>query len=354
LKYELLSGLSNGESKMKNYKEIWNNLSTDWTDASAAVATISDEEELRRNGQLSADFLREVLQITPADKVLEIGCGVARIGRQLAPLCGEWHGTDISGNMIAYSRERTQGVPNVYLHELPESNLCIFNDGYFDCVYSSIVFMHLDKAEMFTYMQEAYRVLAPGGRAYFDTLNILSPDSWIKFLHLIEVFSPQERPSHAGQFSTPQEMHKFMEEAGFADIHVDGNDRQLVVALGRKPEQEGWQRPIEAINLGAAQAAAEAAAKARAEAESIVKLGGKVAHLPYNLWLQVNENMVAKNAYIEELETTLATKNLHIAHLEGRIRKQERMMRPLPVRAALRLTRKGSGVSSHRPLAPDP
>jgi SAM-dependent methyltransferase len=316
---------------MKNYKEIWNNLSTDWTDASAAVATISDEEEIRQNGQLTADFLHEILQITPADKVLEIGCGVARIGRQLAPVCGEWHGADISGNMIAYSRERTQDLPNVYLHELPESNLCIFNEGYFDCVYSSIVFMHLDKAEMFTYMQEAYRVLAPGGRAYFDTFNILSPDAWSIFLRLIEAFLPGQRPGHATQFSTPQEMQKFMEEAGFAHIHVDGNDPQLVVALGRKPEQEGRRRPLEAINHAAVQAAAE----------RISKGVGRVALVPYDEWVQINENVVAKTAYIDELEDALATKNRHISDLEARIRSQERMMGALPVRAALRLTRRG-------------
>ena len=99
--------------------------------------------------------------------MLEIGCGIGRIGRQLAPYCSEWHGSDISGNMIGHARARTEGIPNVFLHELPESNLDIFTDGYFDVVYSSIVFMHLDKVEMFGYIRDAYRGLAPGGRAYF-------------------------------------------------------------------------------------------------------------------------------------------------------------------------------------------
>src|SRR6266542_1783228 len=101
---------------MKDYKQIWDNLSTNSDDASFHVCCVKDEDEIRRNGAITAAFLREVLRIEPTDKVLEIGCGVARIGRELAPFCGEWHGSDISGNMIAYAKERTQALPNVYLH----------------------------------------------------------------------------------------------------------------------------------------------------------------------------------------------------------------------------------------------
>jgi SAM-dependent methyltransferase len=321
---------------MKNYKRIWNSLSTNMADATYHVGFMTDEEEIRRNGQLSAGFLREILQISPSDKALEIGCGVARIGRELAPSCGEWHGSDISGNMIAYARQRTQGVPNVYLHELPDSSLGIFNNGYFDCVYSSIVFMHLDKTEMFSYMREAYRVLAPGGRAYFDTCNILSPGAWQEFLTIIESFTPGQRPNHACQFSTPEEMRKFMEEAGFTSIHVDGNNVQLVVALGRKPEEEGFQRPSEAINPAAL-------THIQSSEESIVRVEDGVAHLPFAEWKRINENIAAKDAYIAELEATLATKDEHITGLEATIHKHDRMLRPLPVRVALRLS--GDGTS---------
>ncbi len=316
---------------MKNYKGIWNNLSTSLADASHVVGYHTDEEEIRQNGMVTASFLRQVLEIEPTDKVLEIGCGVARIGRELAPYCGEWHGTDISGNMIAYARERTHDVPNSYLHELPESDLSIFNDGYFDCVYSSIVFMHLDKLDVFGYMREAYRLLRPGGRAYFDTYNILAPEAWQEFLKIISTFTPVQRPGHVSQFSTPQEMQKFLEEAGFVDIHVDGNDPQLVLGLGRKPEQQDFDRPRDALNPNVV---------AKPPDNEILKVMDGNAILPYKEWLLINEHIVAKDAYIAELEANLTQKDYHITTLASRIRKHERMLEPLPVRVALRLSKR--------------
>jgi SAM-dependent methyltransferase len=228
---------------VKDYKQIWNNLSTNIDDASFYVCCLKgdEEEEIRRNGAITATFLRDVLRMKPGDKVLEIGCGVARIGRELAPYCGEWHGADISGNMLEYAAERTKGLPNVYYHELPDNSLRNFPDDTFDRVYSSIVFMHLDKPDVFVYMAEACRVLKPGGRVYFDTYNLLGPGGWEQFQHILAAYPPgSPRPGHVSQFSTPQEFQKFMDEAGYDWVMVDGDSNPtLVVAIGRKGAA-GW------------------------------------------------------------------------------------------------------------------
>ena len=327
---------------MKYYKAVWNNLSGTFADALSFVGYLDeDEEEIRSNGKNTADFLRSVLQIEPTDRVLEIGCGVGRIGRELAPFCAEWHGSDISGNMIKFARARTQDIPNIFLHELPEPNLRIFNDGYFDCVYSTIVFMHLDKAEMFNYMRETYRVLAPGGIAYFDTYNIAAPEAWHDFMALIEAFPLGNRPEHISQFSSVPEMRKFMEAAGFDDVQLDDANPALVVALGRKREQENYERPATALNPEVLERLATWKQQEAADMAShigVAEVRG-AAVLPYDDWLAFNENVAAKDAYIVQLENVLASKNRHIAALERRISKQEKILGALPVRAAVRLTK---------------
>jgi SAM-dependent methyltransferase/uncharacterized small protein (DUF1192 family) len=341
---------------MKDYKQIWDNLSGSFDDAAFFVCCVGDEDEIRSNGALTATFLREVLQIEPHDKVLEIGCGIARIGRELAPHCGEWHGADISGNMIAYARERTQGISNIHLHELPGSHLSIFADNYFDCVYSTIVFMHLDKLEMFTYIREAYRVLAPGGRVYFDTYNILAPQAWEEFRGVLDKYPYGNRPGHVSQFSTPQEMRKFMEEAGFRDVHVDGeNNQQLVIALGRKSAAKGFRRSRTALRAG--RSGEQEVARAgdiglqvvgldptanawRNEAEMLNKLA--LARSEYIAALQeeierLHVSIEGKNEYITAVDQVIDAKNRHIARLEGLVQRYEALLGALPVRIALRL-----------------
>lgn len=341
---------------MKDYKQIWNNLSASFPEASYHVCCVEDEDEIRSNGQLTAAFLREVLEIGPDDRVLEIGCGVARIGRELAPYCGEWHGADISGNMIAYAAKRTEGMPNVHLYEQPDNTLSIFPDNYFDCVYCTIVFMHVDKLEMFTYLRESFRVLKPGGRAYFDTYNILAPQAWEEFRRIIDTYAPHKRPGHVSQFSTPQEMQKFMEEAGFESVFIDGeSNKQLLVALGRKPQataEATGEVPAGIAPTAFPQptgepatpheppdaerdSANESATQLRAEIDRLNKaLRGKEAATH-----ELQAMMYGKNRYIEEVEAALDVKNKHIARLERIIQRQEKLLHALPVRVALRLRR---------------
>jgi hypothetical protein len=90
---------------LKDYKQVWNNLSTTIEDAAHFVGYQDGEDSVRENGKSTANFLRDVLQIEPDDRVLEIGCGIARIGRELAPFCGEWH-----------SASNVQSVPGPRIH----------------------------------------------------------------------------------------------------------------------------------------------------------------------------------------------------------------------------------------------
>jgi SAM-dependent methyltransferase len=230
--------------------------------------------------------------------------------------------------MVRYSAQRTRGVPNVHLHELPSSNLSIFADGYFDAVYSSIVFMHLDKTEMFTYIRDAFRVLVPGGRAYFDTYNILAPEAWAQFRTIVDSLALGGKPGHMSQFSTPQEMGKFVQEAGFQDIIIDWEDNpQLVVALAVKPGDKATAvRPESAVR----DVNIEDIEQAPVEEYDFILRGE---------WTALVANVEQKNRYIEEIERTLAAKNAHIERLERAARKQEAVLSALPVRVAARLSR---------------
>ena len=80
------------------------------------------------------------------------------------------------------------------------------SDDSIDVVYCTVVFMHLDEWDRYEYVKEAFRVLKPGGRAYFDNFNLMSEEGWAIFESHHQI---SERPSHISKSSTPQELLKY-------------------------------------------------------------------------------------------------------------------------------------------------
>lgn len=221
-----------------DYRETWDVAASHVESAFAMVDGSPDEEALRASGGRVAQWLKTGLAIEPSHRVLvEVGCGVARIGRELAPLCSEWHGVDISPNMIRIAAQRTSHLANVHLRALAESSKLPFPDATFERVYSHIVLFHMDKEDMFAYIAEFARVLKPGGLAYFDTWNLAHPFGWQRFLHEAELHgNTTPRPVNRAQFATPEEVMTYTSKAGLGIVALlTGSSLAQVIAV--RPHQ---------------------------------------------------------------------------------------------------------------------
>ena len=71
-----------------DYKSVWNSLSGSKQDAYLVVSGYTDEDKFHADAEDTIDVLRETVGIHPEDTVLEIGCGVGRVGRVLSPFVG--------------------------------------------------------------------------------------------------------------------------------------------------------------------------------------------------------------------------------------------------------------------------
>src|SRR6266699_624343 len=69
-------------------------------------------------------------------RVLEIGCGAARITRALAGLFGEVHGVDVSGEMVSKARAALADRPNAFVYQNNGKDLSILGDRVFDFAFS--------------------------------------------------------------------------------------------------------------------------------------------------------------------------------------------------------------------------
>lgn len=102
---------------------------------------------------------------------LEIGCGIGRMLRVLAPRFAELHGVDVSGEMVRQARERLHDLPHIFVHETNGLDLRPLRDASFGLVFSFLVFQHVPASVVAGYCREATRVLAPGGLFRFQYLN---------------------------------------------------------------------------------------------------------------------------------------------------------------------------------------
>jgi ubiquinone/menaquinone biosynthesis C-methylase UbiE len=199
------------------YKATWNVLSRDNHQAILHVIGDASEEEIIATAEDTRSVLQTCVGINPEDVILEIGCGIGRMGQVLAPLCKQWIGCDVSANMLGHAKTRLKSLENVKLVEISGFDLSSIQAATVDLVYCTVVFMHLDEWDRYNYVLEAFRVLRPGGRIFVDNFNLCSDEGWEVF-EIHRKHFPHYRPPHIGKSSTPQEIEVYLKRAGFKQI----------------------------------------------------------------------------------------------------------------------------------------
>ena len=143
---------------------------------------------------IGAEFLERLARdagLKPADRVLDIGCGVGRLALPMTQFLeeGSYDGVDPVGAGIAWCAATiTPLYPNVRFHHLdlrhplynPDGALDTaktrlpFADASFELICMISVLTHLERPEALHYAAEAARLLAPGGRC-FATAFLMNP-----------------------------------------------------------------------------------------------------------------------------------------------------------------------------------
>jgi SAM-dependent methyltransferase len=217
------------------YKKVWDRQAREFEVAALAVGGFIDEETFDQRALGTLDTFRQTVGISPEDVILEIGCGIARVGKPLSKLCLHWFGSDISGGMLGHAARRLKDRPNTTLVELSTVGLQEFPRDSFDLVYCTVVFMHLFEWDRFRYVEEAMRVLRPGGRAYFDNFPLDTEHGWQVFTQGGR-YPLASRPAHLSMSSSREELRAYLTRAGFADVRIHDLPNGLIAATGRKPE----------------------------------------------------------------------------------------------------------------------
>ena len=220
--------------KRRQYAEVWDALAADRELASISACGEREETEVRGSVQDCLRNLLELARISKTDEVLEIGCGVGRVGRELAAHCKSWTGCDISGNMLSFAKERLQGILNTRLVTLRGVGLSEFKTASFDVVFATNMLGHLDEMDRWRYVQEAFRVLRPGGRLSIDNIDLESDAGWRKFANDARNLANMERPPYMPRFSTAAELLSYVTRAEFQDVTVHHRSPLVIVVAEKR------------------------------------------------------------------------------------------------------------------------
>jgi len=169
------------------------------------------DDELHSLGVRDTDLLLADVgaYLRPDHAAVEIGCGP---GRLLVPMAGRFRevwGTDVSGEMIEMARRRVEPLGNVRVLETGGDGLEGVPDGYFEFCYSSFVFECIPEPSVVgRYVEEAYRVLKPGGFFKFNAAGVYPRNPF-------RAFYDENRSTWSGARFTMSDIVKLTEDAGF-------------------------------------------------------------------------------------------------------------------------------------------
>jgi len=159
-------------------------------------------------------------------RVLEIGCGAARVTKALARLFGEVHAVDVSGEMVRIARQELADCPNAHVYQNNGMDLSVVPDLLFDFAFSTIVFQHIpSRAIIENYIRETGRLLRPGALFKFEVQGRVAPSlqhpirrqlrKWLRLLHSNRGGSQGEDRTWFGVPVSPDEAQQMAASTGF-------------------------------------------------------------------------------------------------------------------------------------------
>ena len=128
--------------------------------------------------------------------LIDVGCGSGRLAHPLSDyLTGRYLGIDIVPEMVRYARRLVRR--SYWRFEVAAGLSIPEKDHTADMVCFFSVFTHLLPEQSFVYLQEAVRLLKPGGKIVFSFLEFEEPDHWPIFENAIRNLNNTSHPMTA-------------------------------------------------------------------------------------------------------------------------------------------------------------
>jgi ubiquinone/menaquinone biosynthesis C-methylase UbiE len=187
-------------------------------DAKLLIYLTESEESFAEGGRV--DFQRLSPWFNEDATVLDLGCGIGRVARFVAPECSKLWAVDVSERMLEMAAVRLSAFKNVSFVHSQDVSIPEVPDASVDLAYSLLVLQHLEREDAFLLLEELRRLIKPSGTVVLSYPNLLADGYLESFLQYAHNGASTE-PARA-RFYTPQEVERILSAAGFrADIEAE-------------------------------------------------------------------------------------------------------------------------------------
>ncbi len=147
----------------------------------AILAGYVRESEFDESGRIDARSLI-LPHIKHGDRVVDVGCGIGRIAKWVAPHCRDLLALDISEGMLSLAAKRLHAQDNLQFAHIPLSLKLPVRSRSVDFVYLYHVFEHLEREDAFRILCQIRRILKPAGSALLQFSLLDNVDNQQEFL----------------------------------------------------------------------------------------------------------------------------------------------------------------------------
>lgn len=201
-----------------------------------------DEARFWARGREVVDTVLEALgvEIDGSDRVVEIGCGVGRLTRELARRAAHVDALDVSSRMLELARAHNPRLDNVRWIQGDGESLSGVPDADANVCFSHVVFQHIPEPEItLGYVDEMGRVLVDGGWAGFQVSNAAAPHRRRPLRERLanELRRGPRGQAHPAWLGSPVDLDRLRATASRASMSVErvvGEGTQFCLVLLRR------------------------------------------------------------------------------------------------------------------------
>lgn len=196
----------------------------------AYLAAYPEDEAVARSvggafehfGVLEHSILRQ-FGLKPNHSVIDVGCGSGRLTSQLTRYPKlRYLGLDVVPELLDYNR-RKAARPDFKL-ELVAGNTIPAPDESANFVTYFSVFTHLLHEESYAYLEQTYRVLAPGGRVVFSFFEFAVEGQWSVFEGNVDWVRKRSFLGHINVFMHASDLRIWARRLGFKVVAFKRGD----------------------------------------------------------------------------------------------------------------------------------